>query len=116
MAAKTYVVANRDFIYTTDLPVKRGQVFVLADAPNDALLLKHRHVTLLDPQPKAASLAKMPVCGECGRIFLEEHWRNRCGRLHELSSAEVRQQRRADAQGRVDEVQRINSRTVLVGA
>ena len=110
MSGETYVVANRDFTYTAELQVRRGQVFALGGHRNDALLIKHRHVALLDPQPTAAKVKQFPTCGECGRQFVSEHWRERCGELDTLPAEERRRARRRDA------AQRNDRRVVTVGA
>jgi hypothetical protein len=91
-----FVTALRDFNYDTELRVKTGQVFELRNHPNDGLLLKHRHVAALDPQPDAAEVAKLPRCGECGALFESEWQRDRCGREHESGALTAeRQERRA---------------------
>ena len=81
-----WVVATRDYQYDETLAVKNGQVFELRMHPNDGLLLKHRHVIALDPQPTAAEVAKFPQCGECGAHFQYEWQRDRCGREHEAAA------------------------------
>jgi len=111
--SKTYVVANRDFIYTPKLRVRRGQVFALGGHRNDALLIKHRHVALLDPQPTAAKLKALPTCSECGRQFVEMHWRERCGAMDEMSNTERLRLRREQAAKRID---RLPPRMITVGA
>jgi len=84
---KVCVVAASDFQYDEELGVRQGQVFQLAGHRNDQLLIKHRLVFLLDPQPKKANLETMPVCGECGRVFTEDWQRDRCGQMHEIPDA-----------------------------
>jgi hypothetical protein len=90
-----WVVATRDYQYDETLAVKIGQVFELRGHPNDGLLLKHRHVVALDPQPTAVEVAQFPQCGECGARFQEEWQRDRCGREHEAAvlTAERRERR-----------------------
>ncbi len=110
-----YVIASRDFTYTTELIVKRGQVFQLGDHKNDPLLLKHRHVSLLDPQPKASAVRAMPTCGECGRIFVEEFLRDQCGMSHEEGGDEFLTARRVAATDRA-EAAKDKDRIFTVGA
>lgn len=100
--AKVFVIAAQDFQYTETLNVRQGQVFPLFDMRNDQLLIKHRLVFLLDPQPKAADMDAMPTCGACGRVFVEEWQRDRCGRLHEMSDAERTRQAHAQANEKID--------------
>lgn len=107
--AKVFVVAAQDFQYTETVNVRQGQVFPLFDMRNDQLLIKHRLVFLLDPQPKPAAMEAMPVCGECGRVFVEEWQRDRCGRQHETPEAE----RIREAHARANE--RIDRRVIQVG-
>lgn len=90
-----WVVATKDFQYDAELAVKNGQVFALRQHPNDGLLLKHRLVVALDPQPTADAVAHLPTCGECGTHFQEEWQRDRCGRQHELTAAELAEERNA---------------------
>lgn len=90
-----WVVSSRDYQYDNDLHVKTGQVFELRGHPNDGLLLKHRHVIEMTPQPDPAEVAKLPRCGECGARFEQEWQRDRCGREHEAAAlAAERQERR----------------------
>ena len=114
-SSRPYVVANRDFTYTTNLVARRGQVFRLGGKRNDGRLIAHGHVQLLDPQPSAADVKKLPTCGECGRIFSASAWRDRCGRLHEQSETERRRARREEAWKRAEEVRR-QPRRIQVGA
>ncbi len=113
--AQPYVAASRDFTYTAELVVKRGQVFQLGGHKNDALLLRHRHVSLLDPQPKAAALKAMPTCGECGRVFMEEYLRAQCGASHEETDTDALAARRAAVADKVEAAQE-SDRVFRVGA
>lgn len=106
--AGRYVVANRDFTYTDDLRVRRGQVFRLGEHRNDEVLIKHGHVTVMEPQPKASAVDRLPTCGLCGRQFTDENWRDRCGRMDE-NPADVVADRRRRAAGTA-------SRVISVGA
>ena len=65
-----WVVATRDFRYDEDLAVKNGQVFTLRQYPNDGLLLKHRLVVALDPQPTAAEVAQHPILRRTDDLLL----------------------------------------------
>lgn len=91
-----WVVASKDFTYNGH-DVKAGEAFELQQCRNDGLLLKHRLVLALDPQPDAEALKHLPQCGTCGRRFVQMHHREVCGRSHELSAAEQRAQRREAA-------------------
>ena len=91
--ANRYVVATRPFQYTPDLKVSRGQVFPLAGAVNDPLLLKHGHV--VDYTGTVASVKDLPKCGECGAQFEEEYLRDLHAELHEMTAEERRRRRRA---------------------
>lgn len=85
-----WVQANKDFRYSEAVgDVKLGQVFQLGGHINDAGLIRHSLVTALDPQPTAAQRKKLPTCGTCGRAFVAEWQRDRCGLSHEVDSAEV---------------------------
>jgi|GEM_PF-1475115 len=111
-----WVVATRDFKYDEDLAVKNGQVFTLRQCPNDGLLLKHRLVVALDPQPTADEVAHLPTCGACGAHFQEEWQRDRCGRQHELTAAELAGEHRAKRKTQaVDPRSRAGRRLRLAG-
>lgn len=96
VCAGSWVVAGRDFRYDDGAvgEVKLGQVFQVQGHPNDALLVKHSLVALLDPQPKKTVLEAMPACGTCGRRFLEAWQRDRCGQAHEMTAEERESERR----------------------
>ena len=98
-----WVIANRDFAYGhDDQRIRAGQLFRLQGCRNDGLMLKHKTVVALDPQPeKEAELNTYPRCGECGRRFITPHQRDRCGELHETAPAVARSERKAQAQQRV---------------
>ena len=100
--AKVFVVAAQDFQYTETVNVWQGQVFPLFEMRNDPLLVKHRLVFLLDPQPTPAAMEAMPTCGECGRVFVQGWQRDRCGRQHEMPDAERLREAHARANDRID--------------
>lgn len=100
--AKVFVVAAQDFQYTETVNVRQGQVFPLFEMLNDPLLIKHRLVFLLDPQPTATAMEAMPMCGECGRVFVEEWQRDRCGRQHETPEAERVREAHQRANAKID--------------
>lgn len=105
-----WVQASRDFRYDEELgALQLGQVFQLAGHINDAGLVRHGMAAILDPQPTAAALKKLPTCGDCGRAFALPWMRERCGRSHEEPAAEVMVDRRAQVHKRV-------SRVLQVGA
>lgn len=112
----SYVMAARDFRYDDGKIgyVKLGQVFQLQGHPNDGLLIKHNLLSLLEPQPKKAALEALPVCGTCGRHFLEEWQRDKCGQSHEMTEEETIAQRRAAAHQRVEDA--LGPRMIQVGA
>ena len=91
-----WVTANKDFIYDDKVgQVLLGQIFELGGHRNDQGLIKNRLLAVLDPQPKSAkALEDMPSCGTCGRIFLEEWQRNRCGERHEMTAEDLLYERR----------------------
>jgi hypothetical protein len=109
-------MAGRDFSYDDGKigDVKLGQIFQLQGHPNDALLVKHNLVSLLEPQPKKAALEALPVCGTCGRCFLEEWQRDKCGESHEMTAEEAIAQRRVTARQRVQDA--LGPRVIQVGA
>ncbi len=86
-----------------DRQVHLGEVFELANARNDPLLLKHRYVLMLDPQPTKTGVGKMPKCGECGRVFELEWQRDRCGATHEMTEEERVEERREAIHRKVEE-------------
>jgi hypothetical protein len=100
-----WAIAGRDFRYDDGAigEVKLGQVFQIQGHPNDALLVKHALLALLEPQPKKGALDAMPVCGTCGRRFLEEWQRDRCGQAHEMSADDREAERRASVHRRAEE-------------
>ena len=100
-----WVTASKDFCYDDVVgDVKTGQLFELRGQPNDGGLLKHRLVLPVEPQPDKEALKHYPQCGECGRRFLEPWQRERCGRMHELSAAELRAARREETGKRLDKL------------
>ena len=106
-AEGTWVFATKDYTYDEDRVghVRFGQIFQLKGYINDAGLVDHRLAMVLDPQPRDESVveAHFPRCGECGRIFMEEPQRNRCGSKHELSADEREKKRREAAHETVKE-------------
>jgi len=78
-----WVVATKDYRYDDSLYVRNGQVFRLRGHPNDGLLLKHRLVKALEPQPEEKEVGRLPTCAICGAHFQDEWQRERCGKLHE---------------------------------
>ena len=97
----TWVQANRDFGYDDKITAKRGQVFQLGGHRNDGKLLGFSFISVLDPPPTKTALDKLPSCGTCGRIFVDEMTRDLCGEAHELSPDEVAEERRFKAHERV---------------
>lgn len=85
----TWVCANMDFKYGPILgQVKRGQIFQTGGFLNDGLLVKHQHLVQLEVQPKTDKavqkmLDSLHPCGECGRVFAREAWRDKCGMSHQ---------------------------------
>jgi hypothetical protein len=109
--ADDWVQATRDFGYDEHLgEVRLGQVFQLAGHVNDAGLIRHNLVIVLDPQPKKAALDKLVVCSECGRRFAEDWQRDRCGNMDVRTPADVQRDRRERAH------QRFEERVIKVGA
>lgn len=109
-----WVQATREFGYDEELgQVKRGQVFQLGGHRNDAGLIRHALLQVLDPPPKAADVKKFPSCGECGRVFINEHLRDLCGESHEEPSEEAVLDRRAKVHDRV--LQDLEERVFPVG-
>lgn len=102
-----WVQALRDFGYESDVVghVREGQVFRLGGHRNDNLLLKHRFFILLDPQPKseAGAYKGKAHCGTCGRYFVEDWQRDRCGRMHELTEEERLEAARDSAKTRFED-------------
>jgi hypothetical protein len=102
-----WVRALRDFGYDSEVigHVREGQVFRTHGYVNDSLLLKHRFFLLLDPQPKseAGAFKGKPRCGDCGRYFMEEWQRDRCGRMHELTDEERLESARDKAHTRYED-------------
>ena len=97
-----YVIAAKDFGYNGK-KVMRGQIFELQGFRNDGLMLKHRTIRPLRPEPKnKADLKGYPRCGECGRRFATPTQRDRCGQRHDLSNAAIQQRRHSEAQRRLD--------------
>ncbi len=102
-----WVWATKDFQYDDEAVgyVKRGQIFELGGHRNDEPLLKHRLLALLDPQPKGEEpLEKFPRCGTCGNFFVEGWMRDRCGEHHEMTSVELKEERRERAHQRLDDL------------
>lgn len=98
----TWVVATRDFGYDAKIgKAKRGQVFQAGGHRNDGQLVDHNFIVVLDPQPKTSATDKLPTCGSCGRRFENDWARDACGRSHELTPAEVAEERRLKAHDRV---------------
>ena len=102
-----WVQALRDFGYESDVigHVREGQVFKIGGHRNDNLLLKHRFFILLDPQPKseAGAYKGKAHCGTCGRYFVEDWQRDRCGRMHELTEEERLETARDSAKTRFED-------------
>lgn len=100
-----WVTASKDFGYDESLTVKTGQLFELRGCRNDGLLLKHRLVLPVDPQPDAEALKHFPQCPVCGRRFTLPGQRERCGKQHEMTSKERLDERHQAAQKRMDKLQ-----------
>ena len=102
-----WVQALRDFGYESAVigHVREGQVFKIGGHRNDNLLLKHRFFILLDPQPKseAGAYKGKAHCGTCGRYFVEDWQRDRCGRMHELTEEERLEAARDSAKTRFED-------------
>ena len=112
-----WVTAGRDFRYDDGEigEVVLGQVFQVQGHPNDALLVKHSLLALLEPQPKKGALDAMPVCGTCGRRFLLEWQRDRCGQAHGMSAEDREAERRASVHRRVEDAMGLSG-MIQVGA
>lgn len=99
-----WVRALKDFGYDSNTLgyVRIGQVFQMQGCRNDSLLLKHRFMIRLDPQPKseAGAYKGLSRCGGCGRYFLEEWQRDRCGTQHELTDEDRTEEAREAAKQR----------------
>ena len=85
-----FVRATRDFAYDDGKnPLMTGQVIRLGGYRNDTNLVKVGYLDVLDPQPKKKPkklqkfLDRLHLCGKCGRRFLYDDHRNRCGFSHE---------------------------------
>ena len=107
-----WVVANRDFTYNKK-DVRRGQAFQLEGCRNDGALLRHQLVSPLTEygfsDPDEGDVEDLPMCGQCGRHFAKEWQRDRCGRMHERTAADLQQER-------LEVSERVKERVETVGA
>ena len=103
----TWVQATKDYTYSANKVghVRKGQLFQLGGFRNDASLVDHRLAIVVEPQPKNEAVVDKhyPKCGNCGRYFSTEPFRDRCGELHEMSSDERKAKKREAAHETVKE-------------
>jgi len=103
----TWVSATKDFTYDSQKVghLRWGQILQLRGYRNDAGLVDHRLLIVMEPQPKSEAVVDkhFPKCGECGRNFINEQQRDRCGELHEMTAEERKMKRRELAHETVKE-------------
>jgi hypothetical protein len=91
-----WVMATRAFGYNGK-SLRRGQVLKTEGCRNDGLLIKHGHFQA------RTSKGRTFKCGECGREFAAEQYRDACGESHELPPALLRKQQLEARVGRAAE-------------